>query len=124
MFKLQPVFLPCADPLFCSGEQSAATGVMVSSETGGIDSLTLEFRDSPVKAMMRMIARLADRDPKEALRLAENALDSRLAEGMALEMRLRAQADELRDRLREAPLSQQHAAGPVWGVVATGLNRC
>lgn len=101
MFKLQPVFLPCADPMARSGERGVA-GTAVETGTGGVDSLTLEFNDTPCTSILRNIRHIALLDPEEALRLAENARADHLFEGTPLESKLHEEIAELTDRQHPA----------------------
>jgi len=102
MFKLRPVFLPCADPLSRSGEREASSTAAAASGGGQFDSLTLEFSDNPNASILRNIICIGRLDLETALRMAENVRDDRLLrETPSLEAKLHKQIAELMNRRRQ-----------------------
>lgn len=92
-------------------------GAASETEAGGVDSLTLEFRDNPLESFMRRIDRLVDIDPAEAFRMARHALQDKTF-GPAAETRLSARMTELATVLhRERELGAAFALS-VAGVTA------
>lgn len=98
MSPLTPEFMRHAASLF--REQAAGNDSATEADTGGV--LMLEMRDNPHASLMRQLERLIDRDPEDALRMAQTALADWGFEGR-MEERLKKKISQIIDLVHNDP---------------------
>lgn len=95
------------------------------SEASAIDSLTLEFQESPFKSFLKEIEFLIETNPKQAMYLLSLATSEKIFDKAPQFEKLQEKMDEVKSLLQKAPALQQQNFQPAQAnMAAASVNSC